>query len=184
MLGPVCAQVIRQTKIPASGRKFPALIGRSGTQRARRLLLCTAFGTLAPWSSSSPSDLRTTSVSHALLAEFNARASFRFAGCCLWRSLAVDGGSGTSRGHVRNARTKSRPAVVSVRRPLPHRTDCCRYIHRRGGVKGRLAYVHQALSPVLVALRSHRLLMPYRRRIIIRRQSGGGPLHLPCALPR
>ena len=58
MLGPVCAQVIRQAKLPASGRKFPALTGRSGTQRARRLLLRPAFGTSAPWSSPSPSELR------------------------------------------------------------------------------------------------------------------------------
>jgi hypothetical protein len=35
-------------------------------------------------------------------------------------------------------------------------------------------YVNQALSPVLVALRKHRSLMPQRRRITIRRQSGGG----------
>ena len=31
---------------------------------------------------------------------------------------------------------------------------------------------------MLVALRKHRPLMPYRRRITIRRQSGGGPLQL------
>ena len=37
-------------------------------------------------------------------------------------------------------------------------------------------YVHQAVSPALVALRKHRHLMPDRRRITIRRQSGGGPL--------
>ena len=35
-------------------------------------------------------------------------------------------------------------------------------------------YVNQAPSPVLVALRSDRPLMPYRRRVTIRRQSGGG----------
>ena len=35
-------------------------------------------------------------------------------------------------------------------------------------------YVDQALSPVFVALRSDRALMPYRRRMTIRRQSGGG----------
>jgi hypothetical protein len=39
--------------------------------------------------------------------------------------------------------------------------------------------VNQALSPVLVALRPDRPLMPDRRRITIRRQSGGGPLQLP-----
>ena len=45
-------------------------------------------------------ELRITSVSRALLAGFKARASFRFTGCCWWRSLAVDGGSGASREHA------------------------------------------------------------------------------------
>ena len=40
-------------------------------------------------------------------------------------------------------------------------------------------YVNQALSPVFVVLRSRPPLMPYRRRITIRWQSGGGPLRLP-----
>ena len=40
-------------------------------------------------------------------------------------------------------------------------------------------YVDQGILPVLVVLRSQPPLMPYRRRITIRRQSGGGPLHLP-----
>jgi len=38
-------------------------------------------------------------------------------------------------------------------------------------------YVNQAVSPVLVVLRSEPPLTPYRRRITIRRQPGGGPLH-------
>ena len=45
-------------------------------------------------------------------------------------------------------------------------------------------HVNQALSPVLVALRKHRSLMPQCRRITIRRQSGGGPLHLPRSCRR
>jgi hypothetical protein len=45
-------------------------------------------------------------------------------------------------------------------------------------------YVNQALSPVLVVRRKHRSLMPQRRRITIRRQSGGGPLHLPRSCRR
>ena len=48
-----------------------------------------------------PQDLRITSVSHALLARSKACASFSFTGCCWRRSLAVGGGSGTSRGHAR-----------------------------------------------------------------------------------
>jgi hypothetical protein len=64
--------------------------------------------------------------------------------------------------------------------PPPHWTDCCRAIRRSEGVKDRLAQcVNQAHSPVLVALRKHRSLTPQRRRITIRWQSGGGPVHLP-----
>ena len=44
--------------------------------------------------------LRITSVFPCVARELEARPSFRFTGCCWWRSLAVDGGSGTSRGHV------------------------------------------------------------------------------------
>jgi hypothetical protein len=59
--------------------------------------------------------------------------------------------------------------------PPPHRTDCCRSIRRSEGVKDRFACTFtRNFSPVLVALRKHRSLMPQRRRIIIRRQSGGG----------
>ena len=48
MLGPVCAQVIRQAEVPVSDRKFPALTRRSGTQRARRPRSRTTAGTSAP----------------------------------------------------------------------------------------------------------------------------------------
>ena len=36
MLGPEYTQVVRRVEVPASDREFPALTGRSGTQRARR----------------------------------------------------------------------------------------------------------------------------------------------------
>jgi hypothetical protein len=40
-----------------------------------------------------------------------------------------------------------------VRRPFPHRTDCCRSIRRREGVKGGFACTFTGhLSPVLVVL--------------------------------
>ena len=44
-------------------------------------------------------DLRITRVFPCVARGFKARASFMFAGCCWWRSLAIDGSSGTSRGH-------------------------------------------------------------------------------------
>ena len=45
-------------------------------------------------------------------------------------------------------------------------------------------YVNQAVSPEVVVLRPQPPLMPYRRRITIGRQSGGGPLHLPRSCRR
>ena len=66
------------------------------------------------------------------------------------------------------------PAPGACVPPLPHRTDWCRSIRRSGGVKDRLACtLTRHLPPVLVAPRKHRSLMPQRRRITIRRQSGG-----------
>jgi hypothetical protein len=96
---PAYSQVRRRIRLSASDRKFPRLTGRSGTQRARRLLPRMSVGSSAPWSSSPPSDLRITSVFPCVARAFKARPSFMFADCCWWRSLAIDGGSGTSRGH-------------------------------------------------------------------------------------
>jgi hypothetical protein len=55
---PVCPQVSRCIGLSGSDRKFPALTGRSGTQRARRLRLRTTAGASAPWSSSPPAACR------------------------------------------------------------------------------------------------------------------------------
>jgi hypothetical protein len=92
---------------------------------------------------------------------------------------------------TRGAGIPSRPALTHPR-PAPSRTGCGACAPSlppigltaaglfAGGVKGLIrVYVDQALSPALVARRSHRPLMPYRRRMTIRRQSGGGPLQLP-----
>ena len=62
--------------------------------------LASAGSPRRPGAHHHPATYRITSVSRALLAEFKARVSFMFAGRCRWRSLAVDGGSGTSRGHA------------------------------------------------------------------------------------
>jgi hypothetical protein len=92
----------------ASDRKSPPLTGRSGTQRARRPGSRTTAGISAPWSSSSSSELRITSVFPCVARGFKAYASFKFTDCCWWRSLAVDGGSGTSRGHALGSATRQR----------------------------------------------------------------------------
>ena len=94
MLGPVCAQVIRQAEVPASDRKFPALTDGSGTQRARRLRSRTAFDISPPWSSSSPSDYAFTSVFSCVARGFKGRlASFPqgAAGGSRWLLMAVRG---------------------------------------------------------------------------------------------
>ena len=44
-------------------------------------------------------DLRITRAFSCVARELKACPSFMFAGCCWWRSLAIDGSSGTSRGH-------------------------------------------------------------------------------------
>jgi len=97
---PACSQVRRRIRLSASDRKFPPLTGRSGTQRARHLLLSPTPGSSAPWSSSPPSELRITRVFAYVARGFKVGASFMFAGCCWWRSLAVDGSSGASQGHA------------------------------------------------------------------------------------
>ena len=59
------------------------------------------LGTTGPPRSScrSREELRITRVFSCVARGFKARPSFMFAGCCWWRSLAIDGSSGTSRGH-------------------------------------------------------------------------------------
>ena len=82
MLGPVHAQVSRRVKVSVSDRGFPALTGRSGTQRARRLRSRTTLGVPAPWSSSPPSELRITRVFPCVARGCEGFVSLMFAGCC------------------------------------------------------------------------------------------------------
>ena len=96
---PACTQLSLCIGLSGSDRKYPALTGRSGTQRARRLRSRTAVGAPASGPSSPPSELHITRVFSFAARGFKARRSFMFAGCFRWRSLAVDGSSGTSRGH-------------------------------------------------------------------------------------
>jgi len=108
---PACAQVSGQVGISASNRECPASTGRSGTQRARRLRSRTTVGAPAPWFSSPPSELRITGVFWCVARGLKPRASFGFTGCCWWRPLAVDGGSGTSGGHAWSAPVMRRPGA-------------------------------------------------------------------------
>jgi hypothetical protein len=55
-------------------------------------------GPPGPRTGSGAAELRITRVFSCVARGFKARLSFMFAGCCRWRSLAVDGSSGTSRG--------------------------------------------------------------------------------------
>src|SRR6516225_1066462 len=69
------------------------------------------LGTLGAAYRNRTDDLRITSVFPCVARGFKACASFKFTDCCWWRSLAVDGGSGTSRGHA-----SGRPCLP----PVPH----------------------------------------------------------------
>ena len=129
-------------------------------------------------------DLSITRVFSCVARRVKACASFMFAGCCWWRSLAAGGGSGASRWYVRNAyashdaysslrdpeqRVRARsPAGVLVRHLL-HRTDCCRSIPRIGGVNG--------------CRRSQPPLTPYRRRITIGSSLEGALCTFPVMSP-
>jgi len=91
---PASSLVRRRIGLSASDRKFPPLTARSGTP----MRPYTTVGS-EPWSSSPAGELRITRVFPCVARGLKARASFMLAGCCWWRSLAIDGGSGTSRGH-------------------------------------------------------------------------------------
>ena len=82
---------------------------------ACRLRSCTTVATSAPWSSSAPSELRITRVSRRVARRLGIRAGLMFAGRCWWRSLAIDGGSGTSGGHAPEIRRPS--LIVSAASP-------------------------------------------------------------------
>jgi hypothetical protein len=98
-------------------------------------------------------ELRITRVSRCVARGFRARASFMFAGCCWWRSLAVDGSPGASQGHASVVRRPSfrwaspsndrpffrpdispvvtdRVCVLRCRRPLALAVGCCCCCHR------------------------------------------------------
>jgi hypothetical protein len=62
-------------------------------------------------------DLRITRVFSCVARGLKARASFMFAGGCRWRSLAVDGSSGASRGHAPVARRPGSRWGGAVERP-------------------------------------------------------------------
>ena len=76
--------------------------------------------TAAPWSSSSPSELRITSVSRCLATGVGTPPTLRFAGCSCWRLLVVHGPSGAPRGHA-FATSAIRPTHEAVSCAGPHR---------------------------------------------------------------
>ena len=73
-------------------------------------------------------DLRITRAFSCVARGFKARAGFMFAGCCWRRSLAVDGSSGTSRGHASAAQSSQehwpRPSAHTWLRLSPLETGC------------------------------------------------------------
>ena len=134
---PVRPQVSQGSGMSGSDREYPALTGRSGTQRARRPGSHTAVGTSASWSSSPSSDLRT-SVSWCVARGFispPASCSRVAAGGGRWLWIAVRGhlggrpwstprraGSARGRGHQTARRFRTwlllvRPLIKSAMRP-------------------------------------------------------------------
>ena len=102
---------------------------------------------------SNPDDLRITRVFPCAARRFKARASFMFTGGCWWRSLAVDGSSGTSRGHGLVARWPSFSVTVQ---------QCGRTIvrFRAGHIPSwRGSCERYALSPVVAVSRWSLLLL-------------------------
>ena len=91
-------------------------------------------------------ELRITSVFPCVARGFKPHASFRFTGYCWWRSLAVDGGSGTSGGHAWSTLVMRRPCPH-----LPHRTES-----RRAGSGEDDARASEEFRAVLVEELGHR----------------------------
>jgi hypothetical protein len=96
---------------PVAGRRSPvAAVCRwsllllspllSAQPRSSGGKLTRTAGPLGPRTGSGAAELRITRVFSCVAHRFKTRASFMFAGRCWCRSLAVDGRSGTSRGHA------------------------------------------------------------------------------------
>ena len=113
---------------------------------------------LAPWPSSLPSELRITRVFSCVARESKARASFMFAGGCRWRSLAVDGSSGASRGHAPVVRRPGsrwggafeRPSAFQAGHIPSWHGSCERYA--LSAVAGDSGWLLLLLSPLLSAV--------------------------------
>jgi hypothetical protein len=73
----------------------------------------------------------------------------------------------------------SHPAAGFVRRPFPIGLTAATLFAAGAVSRAALRVRSPDAFTVLVALRSQPFLTPNRRRITIRRQSGGGPLQLP-----
>jgi hypothetical protein len=103
-------------------------------------------------------DLRITRVFPCVAHRFKACASFMFAGCCRWPSLAVDGGSGASQGHApvvrrpgsRWSSVVTRPSVFQAGHIPSWRGSCGSYaLSLVAAVSGWLLLL---LSPLLSAV--------------------------------
>jgi hypothetical protein len=91
--------------------------GHGVCYRVRRLAL-------APWPSSLPSELRITRVFLCVARALKACPSFMFACCCWWQSLAIDGNSGTSRGHGPVIRSPGSRWDGAIERPSANGRTC------------------------------------------------------------
>src|SRR4029450_6321480 len=89
-------------------------------------------------------------------------ASFKFTGCCWWRSLAVDGGSGTSRGHALTTLVLRSPGARRPRIVAWHGHDRLIRIGRRTDPERQLTTCFQATYPPVLST----LTWPRSSRIV------------------
>jgi hypothetical protein len=143
VLSPVAA--VCRWSLPLLSRLLSAQPRSSGGKLTR------TAGPPGPRTGSSAAELRITRVFSCVVHGFKARPSFMFAGCCWWRSLAIYGSSGTSRGHGSVMRRPGSQWDGAVERPSAFQAG---HIPSRGG-----SCECYALSPVAGACRWSLLLL-------------------------
>ena len=131
--------------------RWPLLL-LSAQPRSSGGKLTRTAGPPGPRTGSGAAELRITRVSHCVARGFKARASFKFAACWWWRSLAVDGRSGASRGDAPVMRRPGSWWSGAVERlsafQAGHNPSC------------RATGMRLAVSPVADACRRPLLLLP------------------------
>jgi hypothetical protein len=127
---------VRLLRHPRSSRVYPvstaiglwSLLLLSAQPRLSDGKPTRTAGPPGPRTGSGAAELRITRVYPCVACAVNARTSFRFTGCCWWRSSAVEGSSGASRGHgLGRVDGPHRPSAFQgghVPPPVPRECPC------------------------------------------------------------